>query len=233
MPAKVYPQAVVGNLELPMTVRTLKKGSRLSRSSVFFSLAYRLVMVYCSTLRTCVEGEENWLRPYKNGKRVILCAWHQQFFPTLGYFRRWRHFRPAIMVSRSADGDLVSKVVAKAGWRPVRGSSSKGGFQALREMIVCLKRVRLAGHILDGPQGPAGRIKPGIVLLALAADAAVIPVYLVAERAWQFNSWDRFLLPKPFSRITIRFDRPFYFHRGSAHEAQRKTLEKRMRPALQ
>lgn len=215
-----------------MTVRTLKKGSRLARSGLFFSLAYNLIMVYCGTLRTRVEGEKNWLALYKNGRRVLLCAWHQQFFPTLGYFRRFRHCGPAIMISRSADGDLVAEIAVRAGWQPVRGSSSKGGFQALREMIVCLRKLRLAGHILDGPQGPAGRIKPGIALLALAADAAVVPVYLTAERAWQLNSWDRFLLPKPFSRITIRFGRPFYFKRSGTLELQCKMLETRMRPAL-
>ena len=124
----------------------------------------------------------------------------------------------------------------RSGWNPVLGSSSKGGAEALKDMIAGLKKSRLAGHVVDGPRGPAGRIKAGIIRLAHAADAVIVPFYTSADRAWYFNSWDNFLLPKPFSRVTltygemIRFDRPVG---QDDFESQRRRLEDVMTPGLQ
>ena len=70
-------------------------------------------------------------------------------------------------------------------------------------MIEKLKETRLAAHIVDGPRGPAGKVKIGVIHLAQATGAAIVPIGVSADRAWYFNSWDRFLLPKPFSRVTV------------------------------
>jgi lysophospholipid acyltransferase (LPLAT)-like uncharacterized protein len=110
------------------------------------------------------------------------------------------------MISKSKDGHIIAEVARRSGWEPIRGSSSRGGIEAMLKMIDKLKRDRLAGHIVDGPRGPAGEIKAGVIRISHAADAVIVPFYIQAEKAWYFNSWDHFMLPKPFSKVTLRFD---------------------------
>jgi hypothetical protein len=117
----------------------------------------------------------------------------------------------------------------------MRGSSSRGGKEALRKMIDHLNQTGLAGHIVDGPKGPAGNVKAGVIQLAHAADAAIIPFYISADRAWYFNSWDSFFIPKPFARVVISFGEMIKFtpaENPAAFENQRLYLENIMRPEL-
>jgi len=123
----------------------------------------------------------------------------------------------------------------RCGWHPVRGSSSRGGREALKQMIKHLKKTRLAAHIVDGPRGPSGQVKAGVIRLAHVADAVIVPLYVAAENKWHFNSWDKFLLPKPFSRVTLRFGEMIKFDKvkdQESFEKQRKQLEEIMLPAL-
>ncbi len=139
------------------------------------------------------------------------------------------------MISLSNDGDIGAGIVQRIGWTPVRGSSSKGGLKALKQMIREFRRSRFAGHIVDGPRGPAGTIKPGAISLALAARAAIVPVGFSADRAWFFNSWDRFMLPKPFARIRISFGELIHLNGSEGKtdvEAWRHHLETVMKPYL-
>ena len=134
---------------------------------------------------------------------VIFACWHQRFFS--GFFvPRIFGMNPCIMISQSRDGDVVSDVVARIGWVPVRGSTSRGGKKALQEMITGVEKYRMGAHIVDGPQGPPHIIKPGLIALASQTGAAISPGYISYDNPWIFNSWDRFMIPKPFSRVLIR-----------------------------
>jgi len=92
-------------------------------------------------------------------------------------------------------------------FRPVRGSSSRGGPSALSSLILDLK-THPAVHVVDGPRGPRGIIKPGLITLGQISGVPIFPISVSASRAWILNSWDRFLVPKPFSRIVISWDAP-------------------------
>jgi lysophospholipid acyltransferase (LPLAT)-like uncharacterized protein len=95
--------------------------------------------------------------------------------------------------------------------------------------------MRLACHIVDGPTGPAGIVKAGVIQLARTADAAIIPFYVSADRAWYFNSWDSFFLPKPFAKVIISFGEMIKFTPAEdtdTFESQRLYLEKIMLPEL-
>ncbi|HOK06937.1 MAG TPA: lysophospholipid acyltransferase family protein [Syntrophales bacterium] len=189
---------------------------------------------YSRTLRLKVENEGPWRAHIDGGGSVILCTWHQQFFSAIAHFRTYAPYRPSLMISQSKDGDIIARVAGLCGWNAVRGSSSRGGAAALGEMIENLKTSRLAGHIVDGPKGPAGRVKAGVIRLSLASGAHICPFSTAADRAWYFNSWDRFLLPKPFASVTIRFG-PLIAPRGEGErdfESQRQSLEETMRPSL-
>ena len=198
-------------------------------------LAYELVLHYRKVLRIEVINEAPWLQWHRKGGRVLLCTWHQQLYGVLAHFDAYRHLKPAVMISRSADGDLISAVTRWGGWRPVRGSSSRGGMAALKIMIRHLRQYRMGMHILDGPRGPRGEVKPGVIQLARAADAVLVPFYLTTDRAWVFNSWDRFFVPKPGARATVRFGNPLQLPPVKDKddlEAQRQRLQNHMLPGL-
>ncbi len=199
-------------------------------------LLYYLARCYCWTFRFRVENAEGWHKYLEQGGTVLLCTWHQQFFPVIRHFiQRYQRYRPAIMISQSRDGEIVADVARRGGWHPVRGSSSKDGARAMRRVIEELKKSRLAAHIVDGPRGPAGKVKAGAIRIAHGAGAVIVPFYTSADRAWYFNSWDRFMLPKPFARVTLRFGEMVRFTHPAGEEdfeRQRRHLEGIMAPEL-
>jgi len=204
-------------------------------SRPFLAFFYRFIRLYSATFRLSVENEDQWIDFLTRGGRVLLCVWHQQFAPAIRYFKKYSKYKPGLMISRSTDGAIIAGVANRTGWYTIRGSSSHGGRAALHEMIRKMKETGLAAHILDGPRGPAGIAKPGAIALANAADAVLVPFYASADRAWYFKSWDRFMLPKPFARVTLRFGDMIpctNLNTREEFEQQRKALETIMRPSL-
>jgi lysophospholipid acyltransferase (LPLAT)-like uncharacterized protein len=201
----------------------------------FIAFVYYFIRVYSMTLRLKVENENLWQARRKQGTTVLLCAWHQQFFSAIVHFKNYARFNPGLMISQSRDGDLISGVANRCGWHTPRGSSTRGGKKAMGAMIDHLKTHGFGAHILDGPTGPIGRVKAGVIKMALEADAVVVPFYTSAEKAWFFNSWDRFMLPKPFSRVLITFGPEIQLEAAgqkNSFEQQRLLIEKIMRPGL-
>ncbi|MGC9325307.1 MAG: lysophospholipid acyltransferase family protein [Desulfomonilia bacterium] len=204
-------------------------------TDTFLSFLYRFIRMYSSTFRFTAENEAAWREYLDQGGRVLLCTWHQQFFSAIRYFKKFEQYHPPIMISKSYDGTVIAGVARRTGWNPVLGSSSRGGPEALRGMIDALKASRLAGHIVDGPRGPAGKIKAGVIRLAHATEAVIVPFYTSADRAWYANSWDNFLLPKPFARVKLTYGEMISFsppHDMEEFEHQRKHLEETMIPGL-
>jgi lysophospholipid acyltransferase (LPLAT)-like uncharacterized protein len=198
-------------------------------------LLYRFIRLYSGTFRFTVENEREWMGYLKGGGKVLLCTWHQQFFAAIRHFKSYSAFKPSLMISKSFDGEIIAGVAERTGWRTVRGSSSNDGGKALKGMIENLNDCGLAAHILDGPRGPAGRVKAGAIQLALMTNAAVVPFYTTANRAWYFKSWDAFMLPKPFARVALRFGEMIHFNAASHEsdfEARRLELENVMLPGL-
>jgi lysophospholipid acyltransferase (LPLAT)-like uncharacterized protein len=161
---------------------------------------------------------------------VVYASWHQRFFPGITFFAPRKPI--AIMISRSRDGEMVARAAEILGWRAVRGSSSKGGMRALKEIRSLTRDGYRIGHIVDGPQGPFAMVKPGLLTIAQLAGAPIVPVIISAQRYWLFNSWDRFMVPKPFSRIIVRFAAPIRVPRrlaATAFETLRQDVEKRIK----
>ena len=148
---------------------------------------------------------------YERGEVPILCSWHQRWFAGITLLPRIHPI--SIMVSQSRDGEHISRMITALGWHVVRGSSSRGGTKAFRELLGCLKRGLTVAHIVDGPQGPFAEIKPGLLSLAQVSGMPIVPMIMSPERTWSFNSWDRFMIPKPFSRVIVRFDSEIYVPR--------------------
>jgi lysophospholipid acyltransferase (LPLAT)-like uncharacterized protein len=124
-----------------------------------------------------------------------------------------------IMVSRSWDGDLMDRCLKSWGYGTARGSSSRGGKEALQEMIeIALDRGCPTGMAVDAPRGPARKVKIGAVILARETGQTILPVTSWATRFVQFRSWDRMILPLPFSAIVIVFGKPISVPKGLSRE---------------
>lgn len=142
----------------------------------------------------------------RDRKRVIYTFWHNaQVF--LAYAHRDEAVN--IIVSRSKDGEYIAQVMARMGLNAVRGSTSRGGEQALRDLCDLLKDGKQVGFTPDGPRGPLQTVHGGVVLAAQISGAPVLPVAYVASRRIVFRSWDRFVLPLPFSSIIVGHGEPF------------------------
>ncbi len=209
--------------------------NRMVKSDVFIDAFYVAIWAYCRTFRITTVNDTPWRDYMLQGGSLLFCAWHQQVFPAMAYIHNFRELSPPLMISLSNDGDIGAGIVQRAGWTPVRGSSSRGGFKALKQMIRELRRAHVAGHIVDGPRGPAGIVKPGSVMLAQAANTAIVPVGISADRAWYFKSWDRFMLPKPFATIRFVFGDLIHVSDASGKmevESVRSHLQSAMQPYL-
>ena len=146
-----------------------KKKHPILTSNITLTIIYRLIRAYSWTYRLSVINEDIWMNRVKQGEAVLLCCWHQQFFSAIRHFQNYKPYKPPLMISRSTDGEVIAGVASRTGWDPVRGSSSKGGKDALHEMIDRLKERKVAAHIVDGPRGPIGIIKPGAIRMAQKA----------------------------------------------------------------
>ena len=181
-------------------------------------LCYYLLRLYLSFLRVRVVGEEAAHKQFSKYGRVIAAVFHQRFLPALAYVTKFRNFKPIVMISQSSDGELIASLASRLGLVPVRGSSTRGGRDALMAILRALKKNPGVIHIVDGPTGPKGVVKPGLMAMAQVAGAPIFPVIISAEKAWVMRSWDRFLVPKPFSTVTIRWGDPFPVPRGTRPE---------------
>ena len=130
----------------------------------------------------------------------IYCFWHQCVLACAYYYRSTG---ATIVISQSFDGELITRVLALFGYSAVRGSSSRGGAQALRGLQSVLEANRPAIFTADGPRGPIYRAKAGAVRLAQLTGAPIGCFHLQPECFWTLRSWDRFQIPKPFTRIAV------------------------------
>ena len=194
-------------------------------------VAYSAIRLYLSLMRIRVDQEQVLFNHLQQGGKAIVAFWHQRFFGAIGYAKKFRSLAPSVIISKSRDGELIARVAMRLGIRPVRGSSSRGGKEALAAMVADLSLHPAAIHAVDGPQGPKGAVKAGVIRMAQLSQAAIFPVYISLERAWITRGWDRFLIPKPFSRILIRWDDPIFVPEKmnpESFEALRLNLEDRL-----
>jgi len=138
--------------------------------------------------------------------RCIYFLWHRDLL-ILGTQRIGSG--TAVMVASSKDGELIAGPMKHLGYIPVRGSSSRQGVQALKEMIR-LARTHTLAITPDGPKGPVRSIHPGVSEIAALGKIPIIAVATEAKHEWVLNSWDRFRVPKPFTKIKVRYSQPFY-----------------------
>jgi len=135
---------------------------------------------------------------------LAMVLWHNRLFLSAEIFRRYRQGRPVYaLVSASKDGAWLEAFFGIAGLRTVRGSSSKLGREAALLLVGVLRRGGDIGITPDGPRGPCYEFKAGGLVVARRAKSPILLLGGVFDSAWQLNSWDRFFIPKPFSRVRV------------------------------
>jgi lysophospholipid acyltransferase (LPLAT)-like uncharacterized protein len=168
-------------------------------------LGAALLRLHARTLRLHVEGGDRIEEALRAGERVLVASWHGRILMGVVLFGR---YRPVVMISQSRDGERMSRVAERLGWRTVRGSSTRGGVRALVAQVRILRGGGVGGHVVDGPRGPARQVKPGLLALAQRSGALIFPVYPSARWRIEVRSWDRMMIPLPFSRVWIRLGDP-------------------------
>lgn len=217
-----------------MAANDKEKGDRLWFRIVLF-LVPRMVTLYFRFVDLTsrkVYVNEPFLTEL-NGRPFELAALHgAMLFPIY----RFRETRGIIMVSRSFDGEIIARTLERMGYETVRGSSSRGGHEALHDMVERLSiRKCHAGIAVDAPRGPAGVVKMGAVMIARDTGLPILPFVSYSTRSIHFNSWDRMSLPLPFGTIVSVIKQPIRVPQGLSnddYERIRTTLETALRQAL-
>jgi lysophospholipid acyltransferase (LPLAT)-like uncharacterized protein len=202
-------------------------GSTAWRSHVFIAvlacLATWLLRGLFLTLRPIYVQREFEHQVMDTGQPALLAVWHGRL---LYFISLYRQQTGTVLVSPSKDGELVSRVLARFGLHATRGSSSRGGRQGLRQLIECVRQGGHAAFTPDGPRGPRYRVKAGLLSAAQKTGAPILPAVYNAKWKRVLRSWDRFIVPLPFSRIVVVYGKPIYVPAtGSSPVLQEKRQE--------
>ncbi len=183
-------------------------------------LFYLVAQAIYRTCRITVIGKENEDQFIRRNKPSLFVSWHQGL---LYYVHHFRNRNGLIMVSRSKDGEIIARVLRLFGFQSVRGSSSRGGKEALEVMIDKINSTGCSGGLVaDAPRGPFGVAKIGIIKLAKETGLPLIPVMWWAKRKIMFKSWDKTLLPLPFTRIVFFYEPPIFVPADASKEQMEK-----------
>jgi len=188
--------------------------SQRVQTRLIAAAAYPAIAALCRTITWKIDGAHHYDEILRSGRPPIIAFWHDRILPATWFFRR----RGVVaLTSANFDGQWIARVIEHFGNRTVAGSSSRGGMRALLE----LKREILRGHpvafALDGPRGPARVAQPGAVWLAAATNSPILPFHAESSAHWEVSSWDRTLVPKPFSTVAVAMGEPVELSDRSAH----------------
>lgn len=159
--------------------------------------------LWCFTIRSRNKNPEG--EKYFKNRTYILTLWHSRIFYLFYHFRRQDY---QLLISPSKDGDWLANLAGLMGYSVIRGSSYKKAVPAARSLIKLLRRNQRIIIVADGSRGPRHKAQPGSVQLASMTGVPVIPITYDADHRIELSSWDRFVLPLPFTRCTVNFGPP-------------------------
>ena len=177
-------------------------------------------------MRYKVEGMDPVTR-LRNAKTPFVASfWHNQIFMAAFFFR---FSRIVVITSRHFDGEYIARIIQKFGFTPARGSSNRGAVRALLELKRFLTREGLeVAFTIDGPRGPIYRVKPGPIWLAQKTGLPILAFHIEPRRYWELKSWDRFRIPKPFTKAIVKISQPLIFPPDASPEACLETYQEEM-----
>lgn len=210
-------------------VRTFSLRERIQLTLITWA-ATALIRLICPTLRYSFMPEPGCPGNIRGqGPVTIWAFWHRCVIPAT---HRCRDNDIAVMTSRSFDGEYIARIISRFGFTPVRGSSSRGAVGALIGMRQQLEQGHSVAFTIDGPRGPRYVAKPGPVLLAKKTGVPIGCFYIHLERTWVLNSWDRMMIPKPFSRAAFYASAPIVVP-PDATDDQMEAFHRQMQDTLE
>lgn len=165
-----------------------------------------IVNIIWLTCRVKIVGQENMDKVLANKIAVIPCYWHQQHLFCAWYMLKQikRGMNVGFLVSPSVDGEIPAAIALSRGAKVIRGSSTRTGAQTLRDMYQIIVKDGVSPVTTsDGPTGPIFKFKPGAAMLAQMTKTSMLPIACAAKSAWYLGSWDRFMIPKPFTQVVV------------------------------
>lgn len=168
---------------------------------------YWLMRLWFGSCRVILHNEENCFKPDEKDQRGIASFWHYSIIYILYHMRK---YSATAMVSSSKDGEYLARLAERFGFATVRGSRNNKGVEGLKSMLRAVRDGSNAAIVADGSQGPPRIVQAGTLLLASRTGAPIIPMVCAASRYFTVNSWDRTIIPKPFSRIDFYYGEPFF-----------------------
>lgn len=191
------------------------------------TIAKGIIKLLASTMKIETLHEER-VRPFwDNDERFILAFWHGRL---LMMPLCYKGKRIKLLISQHKDGELLAKAMERFGYSAIRGSTTRGGAQAMREMVKAIRESDSDIAITpDGPRGPRHVVQDGVIALARLSGVPIIPVTFGSSKKKVFGSWDTFNLPYPFSRGAFLWGEPFYVRKEDDLETKKKDMEERMR----
>lgn len=204
---------------------------KISRSSILLGyLAASVMKLWSLTLRYNVNGQPGISAPSLGTSPVIFALWHNRIFtmPPI-----WRHTggknrSTVVLTSASRDGTTLATAMKVFGLGAIRGSSSRRAVSAL----IGMKNALRDGHDVcvtpDGPKGPRYSFQAGLIKIAQSTGTPIVPIHITYSSAWRLKSWDRFVIPKPFSQVSVTFDKPITIPKNITEElfeTERQNLE--------
>jgi lysophospholipid acyltransferase (LPLAT)-like uncharacterized protein len=201
------------------------------RARWLIALGFRLLQIWARTLRYEIDDRLGVVgRPVN--ENYIGALWHNRLLIFPFVLRRFfPNRRGAALISASRDGDLLADAIKRFDFDIVRGSSSRLGASAILQLTDVLASGRDVVITPDGPRGPAYELGPGIIFLAQKSGAAVVPVNMEYSICWRLKSWDRFILPRPFSKVRVIIGQPYHVRSTSTpdeFETERLRLQDAM-----
>ena len=160
-----------------------------------------------------LKNRKNIDRLFKKNESFIYAFWHDQL---LICPLTWQsEFEIKVLISKHRDGDIIARLISKLGFKAIRGSThksgktkNKGGLTSARQMIKSLKNGISIGISPDGPKGPRHKVSDGILSISRLSNSSILPVGIGFKKKWVLNTWDKFIIPKPFNQITIIWGEP-------------------------
>lgn len=194
-------------------------------------LVYWFVRLLTLTLRVRIVGEECVLALQESGNGAILVTWHGRTMLPIVHFRNRGYWA---IISTSRDGEYQNQIFKRFGWQTVRGSTSaRGAVQAALTVTKQLRRGAILALTPDGPRGPSRVVQPGAIFLAQKSGSPIIPTGISAyPRKLSRRSWDRYLIPHPFSRVVWLYGDPIYIPADARSEEDQKLWADRIGAAI-
>ncbi len=184
---------------------------KTSRGSIVLGHVAAFAMkLWSMTLRYNINGHSGIVQPEIDPKPVIFALWHNRIFtmPPIWMHTGGKNRKTVVLTSASRDGTTLSTAMEAFGIGSIRGSSSRRAVAALIGMKKALQDGSDVCVTPDGPKGPRYQVQPGLLKIAQTTGTDIIPIHIRYGSAWRLSSWDRFVLPKPFSKVTVTFDKP-------------------------